>query len=148
MNTTQTIPKGWQRLNRLLYKPLFSRVRKEDRSGELPEGERVLKVNQEFFNDFLKDAREGKRWCEEASMHWAEMLTFPFSKMIITFDLGILAFIGVMKDSFADPRVLILSVACAIASLLILSIFTRRVIVKNINLKISIILENRVKALF
>lgn len=124
----QDVSKWW----RILYKPLF-RGKDENKLGELPEGEKTISINQSFLDDFLKNTEEGKRWCEEAAMHWAEILTFPFSKMIITFDLGVLAFIGVMMESFFDQRILMFSIICAASSLLILSIFMRSVIVKNIN---------------
>lgn len=121
-----------QRVIGILYKPLFKK-KDGDRPGELPEGEKTLTINQSFLDDFLKNTMEGKRWCEEASMHWAEILTFSFSKTIITFDLGVLAFIGVMRESFFNQAILILSVIYAVASLLILTVFTRSIIVKNIN---------------
>lgn len=122
------------KIKQMLYKPIFRKKKNDDeRLGELPKGEHTMIVNQDFLNDFLKDAREGRKWCEEAAMHWAEVLTFHFSKMIITFDLGVLAFIGVMRESFFNQTILVLSVVYAVGSLLILSIFTRNVIVKNIN---------------
>lgn len=122
------------KIKQMLYKPILQKKKNVggERLGELPKGEHTI-VNQDFLNDFLKDAREGRKWCEEAAMHWAEMLTFHFSKMIITFDLGVLAFIGVMRESFFNQTILVLSIAYAVDSLLILSIFTRNVIVKNIN---------------
>lgn len=123
------------KIKQMLYKPIFRKKKNvgDERLGELPKGEHAMTVNQDFLNDFLKDAREGRKWCEEAAMHWAEVLTFPFSKMIITFDLGVLAFIGVMRESFFNQTLLVLSIVYAVGSLLILSIFTRNVIVKNIN---------------
>lgn len=123
------------KIKQMLYKPILRKKKNtgDERPCEPPEGERTMTVNQDFLNDFLKDAREGRKWCEEAAMHWAEMLTFNFSKMIITFDLGVLAFIGVMRESFFNQTILVLSIVYAVGSLLILSIFTRNVIVKNIN---------------
>lgn len=130
---TKTTWRGkWEWIPKILYAPIFSMKNKE-RLGQLPEGEKNYEINQSFLNDFLKNTTEGKRWCEEASMHWAEILTFPFSQMIITFDLGVLAFIGVMRESFFNQTILILSIIYALASLLILTAFTRSVIVKNIN---------------
>lgn len=115
-----------------LSKPIFHKEN-NNKLGELPIGTKVITINQSFLEDFLKDAREGKRWNEEAAMHWTEILTFPFSKMIITFDLGVLAFIGVMREEFFNQTILILSIVFTIASLLILSFLIRNIIVKNIN---------------
>ena len=115
-----------------LYQPIFPKKKGGD-PGKLPEGEKDIAINQKFLDDFLKNTKEGRQWCDEAAMHWAEILTFPFSKMIITFDLGVLAFIGVMRESFIDQKLLILSIIYALASLLILTVFMRSVIVKNIN---------------
>lgn len=123
------------KIKEMLYKPIFRKKKNasDERLGELPKSEHIMTVNQDFLNDFLKDAKEGKKWCGEAAMHWAETLTFSFPKMIITFDLGVLAFIGVMRESFFNQTILVLSIIYAVSSLFILSIFTRNVIVKNIN---------------
>lgn len=120
------------KLSKVLYAPIYLKTKKEG-IDELQEGERFMTIDQNFLNDFLNDAREGRRWCDEAAMHWAEILTFSFSKTIITFNLGILAFIGVMRESFFNQVILFFSIACVLASLIILTIFTRSVIVKNIN---------------
>lgn len=134
MMTTQTKTtwrEKWRWIGKVLYVPVFRK--NKEKLGELPEGEKDIAINQSFLDDFLKNTGEGKRWCEEAAMHWAEMLTLSFSKMIITFDLGVLAFIGVMRESFFNQGILVLSISFASASLLILSVFIRSVVVKNIN---------------
>ena len=128
---TQTKTTWWELISKVLYTPIFQKDK--FRVGELPEGQKDVAINQAFLDDFVLDARNGMRWNEEAAMHWAEILTFPFSKMIITFDLGLLAFIAAMRDSFYYQSILILSISFALASLLLLSFFIRKVIVKNIN---------------
>lgn len=125
--------RGWlEQIARILYTPLLVKKNRE-RLGELPQEEKNMAIDQNFLDNFLKDTKEGKRWCEEAAMHWAEILTFSFSKMIITFDLGVLAFIGAMRESFFNQTILALSIMYALASLLTLVAFVRSVIVKNIN---------------
>ena len=94
------IQKKRTRIFNTLYSPIFQQTSNQEKPGDLPEGEKDITISQIFLDDFLKNAKEGKRWCEEAAMHWAEILTFPFSHMIITFDLGVFAFIGVMRESF------------------------------------------------
>ena len=116
-----------------LHKPVLPNRQSPETASAAENQEHNVTVDNEFLNGFLDDAREGRRWCDEAAMHWAEILTFPFAKMIITFDLGVLAFIGAVRDSFFSQGILIFSVICAAISLLILTFLTRSVIVKNIN---------------
>lgn len=77
--------------------------------------------------------QEGKKWCLDSAEHWAEIKSFHLPKEMILFNLGLLAFLGAMNNSFTIVSFLYFALALSGVSILLSFHFVWVVINENIN---------------
>ena len=86
-----------------------------------------------FIRAFHGTLEDGIRWCNKTTEHWANIKVFEFSKAIITFNLGVLAFDATTQNLFLNQTLFFASVAMSCLSLSLLTSYIWVTINKNIN---------------
>lgn len=99
---------------------------------------KILKVYG--FGDSPKDAekaftenlQEGIKWSQNTSEEWAKLKTYDLPKELIIFNLGVLAFVGALRDDY-KPWALITVSILALLSIIFSFLSIRWVTDSNIN---------------
>lgn len=83
--------------------------------------------------EFIKNLQEGVSWASKTSEEWAKLKTYDLPKELIIFNLGVLAFVGALKDSYSIQWILVLAIILAMVSIMASFTTIRWVTDSNIN---------------
>jgi len=86
-----------------------------------------------FIKEFYNDLTTGIEWCNRTTQHWANIKVFEFSKVVITFNFGILAFGATAQGLFTNRTLFFASVIMSCLSLSLLTLYIWVTVDKNIN---------------